>query len=184
MRILALLVTSILLFACSSQHLSDYDNKQPQLDLRGFFTGELEASGVVIDRSGVVTRTFTVELLGRWQGNQGVLEEWFVFDDGEKTTRTWRITDLGKGQYTGTAGDIIGTAQGRSNGNALHWVYDLQLTVDGTEYDVKFDDWMYQVSEREIINRSKIVKWGFEVGEVILSIRKLDPKPSSLQSRD
>ncbi|MCE2597069.1 DUF3833 domain-containing protein [Motilimonas cestriensis] len=172
MRLFTLLMSSFLLLACSSQQLSDYQDKQPTLDLQAFFTGELEASGIVIGPTGKVTRTFTVELLGTWQNNQGVLEEWFVFDDGEKTTRTWRINDLGNGQYTGTAGDIIGTAEGASTGNALKWVYDLEIEVDGSVYQVKFDDWMYQVSDTEIINKSKIKKWGFNVGEVILSIRK------------
>ena len=172
MRIIALVLSSFLLLACSSPQLSDYQDRQPVLNLKSFFDGELEAAGIVIGPSGEVTRTFTVELLGTWQGNQGVLEEWFVFDDGEKTTRTWRITDLGNNTYTGTAGDIIGIAEGASAGNALKWVYDLEITVDGSVYVVTFDDWMYQVSDSEIINRSKIKKWGFNVGEVILSIRK------------
>jgi hypothetical protein len=111
-------------------------------------------------------------MIGTWTGSQGKLEEWFVFDDGEKTTRTWQITKLKEGHYIGTAGDVVGQALGESNGFALHWDYQLDLPVDGKEVRVTFDDWLYQVDNKVVINRSIITKWGFRVGEVILVITK------------
>ena len=95
-----------------------------------------------------------------------------MFDDGEKLERTWVINKLANGRYTGTAGDIDGVAQGESAGFALHWDYQLNLVVDGSEYLVTFDDWLYQIDEKVVINRSYIKKWGITVGEVILVIYK------------
>lgn len=173
MKVLTTVVCScLLLTACSSQSLSDYDNTKPVFKVESYFNGSLQAQGIVLDRSGTVTRRFSVEMLGSWSDNQGRLEEWFVFDDGEKTTRTWVITKQADGSYTGRAEDIADTAIGESNGIALHWDYQLDLKVDGKEYRVTFDDWLYQLDSKVVINRSYIKKWGFKVGEVILVINK------------
>lgn len=171
MKNLLIIFTSLLLVACSQQ-LSDYKNSAPEFDIKEFFNGPLQAKGIVLNRAGVVTRRFSVEMDANWDNNSGTLEEWFVFDDGEKTERTWLIDKLEDGRYSGTAGDIIGVAQGESAGFALRWDYQLDISVDGGVYRVTFDDWLYQIDEQVVINRSYIKKWGFTVGEVILVISK------------
>ncbi len=80
-----------MIFGCSSQSLDDYANSSPKFDVENYFKGQLQAQGIVMDRGGKVTRRFTVEMLGTWKDGQGKLEEWFIFDDGEKTTRTWQF---------------------------------------------------------------------------------------------
>jgi len=37
---------------------------------------------------------------------------------------------------------------------------------------VQFDDWMYLISERVLINRASMSKFGIELGEVTLSFYK------------
>jgi hypothetical protein len=172
MKILLVTLLSLILVACSKQNLSDYKNSSPEFDVKTFFNGPLQAKGVVIDRAGVVTRRFSVEMIGSWDNNQGQLAEWFVFDDGERSERIWTINKLQDGRYTGTAGDIVGEAQGESAGFALHWDYQLDLAVDDNIYRVTFDDWLYQIDDKVVINRSYIKKWGVTVGEVILVISK------------
>ena len=66
----------------------------------------------------------------------------------------------------------MGVAQGRQSGNALHWTYTLALPVDGTVYEVQFDDWMYLVDERVMLNRARMSKFGIHLGDVTLSFRK------------
>ncbi|WP_372881272.1 DUF3833 domain-containing protein [Psychromonas sp.] len=172
MKAVIVLICSVMVCACSAQSLDDYVNSSPKFDVENYFNGQLQAKGIVMDRGGKVTRRFSVEMIGTWQGRQGKLEEWFVFDDGEKTTRTWRITKLSEGRYSGTAEDIIGIAAGESGGFALHWDYQLELPFEGKMVTVSFDDWLYQVDNNVVINRSYITKWGFRVGEVILVITK------------
>jgi hypothetical protein len=172
MKALALIFTCLLIAACSSQNLSDYDNTEPAFAVENYFNGPLQAQGIVLDRNGRVTRRFNVEMIGTWSQGEGKLEEWFVFDDGEKTTRTWLIHKQADGTYTGSADDVVGLAVGESNGIALHWDYQIDINVDGTDYRVTFDDWLYLVDNDVVINRSYIKKWGFRVGEVILVINK------------
>lgn len=161
-----------LLSSCSSVEVTDYKDTSPKLVLETFFNGPLKASGVVHDFSGKVIRKFNVTMEASWQGNEGVINEWFVYDDGETQTRVWKIIALGNGQYTGTAGDILGTALGQSSGSALRWKYDMLLPVDGDEYQVHFDDWMFLVNDNTIINQSDIIKFGVTVAQVTLVIQK------------
>lgn len=168
-----LLLVCLFISACSNPTINDYENTKPNFDVINFFTGKLEAKGVVLDRSGLVTRRFSVEMRGTIENDLLTLEEWFEFDDGEETERTWMISKSSDGTLTGRAGDIVGLATGESMGMALHWDYEMDLSVDGSLYRVVFDDWLYRVDEHNVINRSVIKKWGFNVGEVILSIRKI-----------
>ena len=164
------------LMSCSSASIDDYAGTNPKLDLAEFFNGKLTAAGVVQDFSGKVTRKFTVTMQADWndtpQGKQGVINEWFVYDDGEKQTRVWTITDKGNGKYQGTANDILGIAHGEAQGSALRWRYDMILPVDGSEYQVHFDDWMFLVDQNTIINKSDIIKFGLTVAQVTLVISK------------
>lgn len=161
-----------LLSSCSSVEVTDYKDTKLTLVLESFFNGPLKASGIVHDFSGKVIRKFNVILDASWQGNEGVINEWFVYDDGETQTRVWQIKALGEGRYSGTAGDIIGTADGQSSGSALRWKYDMLLPVDGEEYQVHFDDWMFLVNDNTIINQSDIIKFGITVAKVTLVIQK------------
>ena len=67
---------------------------------------------------------------------------------------------------------MVGEAQGVSSGNALNWRYTLALNVDGTVWNVDFDDWMYLVDERVMLNRATMSKFGIRLGEVLLSFTK------------
>ncbi|QYJ79784.1 DUF3833 domain-containing protein [Shewanella acanthi] len=161
-----------LLSSCSSVEVDEYQGTNPSLVLESFFDGKLKAAGIVQDFSGKVVRKFNVTMEASWQGTQGVINEWFVYDDGETQTRIWTINALGDGRYTGTAGDIIGTAVGQASGSALRWQYEMLLAVDGEEYHVDFDDWMFLVNDNTIINHSDIIKLGIKVAKVTLVIQK------------
>ncbi len=67
---------------------------------------------------------------------------------------------------------MVGTATGTRAGNALNWRYVLALEVRGRTWNISFDDWMYLLDERTLVNRATMRKFGFRVGEVILFFRK------------
>jgi len=165
--------TALLGGCASAPQPEDYARETPPLDLRRYFNGPLIAHGIFTDRAGKVQRRFIVKLLGRWEGDTGVLEEDFEYSDGKRERRVWTLKALGQGRYSGTAADVLGEAQGQASGNALRWAYTLKLPVDGTVYEVQFDDWMYLVDERTMLNKAKMSKFGFDLGEVTLSFQKL-----------
>jgi hypothetical protein len=159
--------------ACASAPTpADYANETPKLDLRSYFNGPLTAYGVFTDRSGKVVRRFTVKMTGTWNGNQGVLDEDFTYSDGRREKRVWRLTDLGDGRYSGRADDVVGEAVGSAAGNALNWRYTLALKVDERIINVQFDDWMYLMNDRVMLNKAAMSKFGIYLGEVTLSFTK------------
>jgi 5-hydroxyisourate hydrolase-like protein (transthyretin family) len=167
--------TAWTLSGCASQNIESYAAQRPTLDLAQYFNGRITAHGIFQDRSGQVVRRFTVDMEGRWDGQQGVLDEHFTYSDGQKDRRIWRLTRHADGRYTGTADDVVGTASGRTVGNAFQWAYTLKLPVDGKVVEVQFDDWMYLVDERVMLNRATMSKFGIRLGEVTLSFQKTAP---------
>ena len=163
---------TLALAGCSTQKIDSYTRETPVLDLQQYFNGTLDAHGVFTDRSGTVVKRFTVVMNCTWQGDNGVLDEDFIYSDGTTQKRIWRLKKLADGRYTGTADDVVGTAQGQARGNAFFWTYTLSLPVDGSVYEVKFDDWMYLVDQKVMLNKATMSKFGVKLGEVTLSFSK------------
>ena len=161
------------LVGCATPRPADYAAERPRLELRDYFDGALDAHGVVTDRAGRVLQRFTVQLDGRWSGDEGVLEEDFRYSDGRTERRTWRLRRLGDGRYTGRAADVVGEADGEGAGNALQWRYTLRVPLaDGRTIDVDLEDWMFLVDERVLLNRATMRKFGIRVGEVLIAFRR------------
>ena len=169
-------ITLASLSGCGTPQIADYASEKPALELDRYFNGVLDAWGIFTDRSGKVVKRFTVVMNCSWQGNEGVLDEDFTYSDGTKQKRIWRLTRTtdaqGQSQYTGRADDVVGTASGQERGNAFHWTYTMALPVDGKVYNVDFDDWMYLVSDKVMLNKAVMSKFGFHLGEVTLSFFK------------
>lgn len=164
--------TALVLAGCASQDINNYADQKPTLDLQQYFNGTLDAYGVFTDRSGAVVKRFTVLMVCTWTGNEGVLNEDFTYSDGTKQTRIWRLTKTGNGRFIGRADDVVGDALGESSGNAFHWTYTMRLPVDDKVYDVQFDDWMYLVNDKVMLNKATMSKFGVRLGEVTLSFTK------------
>ena len=171
--LLAALAARPLALGCASAPVpTDYAAEKPVLALEKYFNGELVAHGIFTERGGKVVRRFTVLMKCSWSGDDGVLDEDFTYSDGKKERRVWRLKKLPDGRYTGTADDVVGTAQGQASGNAFRWAYTLRLPVDGSVYEVQFDDWMYLVDERVMLNKAVMSKFGIRLGEVTLAFTK------------
>jgi hypothetical protein len=163
---------ALTLGGCASQHIDQYRAEKPALDLREYFNGTIDAYGVFTDRSGAVVKRFTVVMQCSWQGDVGLLDEDFTYSDGSRQKRVWRLTRLADGRYTGTADDVVGTAQGQARGNAFYWTYTLRLPIEGTAIEVRFDDWMYLMTDKVMLNKATMSKLGVTLGEVTLSFSK------------
>ena len=161
-----------LLAGCASPQIADYAAEKPVLDMRQYFNGTIDAYGVFADRSGKVIKRFTVVMKCSWDGDTGVLDEDFTNSDGTKDRRVWTLKRGADGKYTGTAADVLGEANGEEKGNAFRWGYTLKLPVDGKIVEVQFDDWMYLMSDKVMLNKAVMSKFGFKLGEVMLSFVK------------
>ena len=168
-------VGALALSACAGPQISDYAAQTPILDLRTYFNGTVDAWGLFTDRSGRVVKRFTVVMDCKWQGDEGVLDEAFTYSDGTKQRRIWRLKALPNGRYEGRADDVVGMASGQTKGNAFQWQYTLALPIDGSVWHVQFDDWMYLMDERVMLNKAVMSKLGVTLGEVTLSFTRREP---------
>jgi hypothetical protein len=173
MRSLSLLM--VLLVGGCSTSIDDYADSTPAFDLKRYFNGELTAWGIVEDYSGKLTRRFCVDIVGTWDNNQGQLHETFYYNDGEQQIRIWKLDVQEDGTVTGTAGDVVGQASGSAVGTAFNWQYTLTVPIGDSEYDFAIDDWMFQMDEQRVMNRSYMQKFGITVAEISIFFDKTLP---------
>lgn len=158
---------------CTMQS-EDFKDTGPKLKIEEYFLGETRAWGIFEDRFGKLRRQFVVDITGTMDGDELVLDERFDYADGEKDRRVWRIRKLDEHNYEGRADDVIGVAKGVSYGNALNWSYDLDLQIGDNSLRVHFNDWMFLQPDGVLMNRARVTKWGFDIGEVTLMFKPVD----------
>lgn len=169
-----LMISSLSLLSGCGTTISpnDYAAEKPTLDLQTYFNGTIDAWGIFQDRSGKVVKRFTVVMRCTWQGDVGTLDEDFTYSDGKKQKRVWTLKKIGPNRYVGSASDVVGQAEGIVSGNALRWQYVLALPVDDQVYNMNFEDWMFQMDDKVMLNRAVMSKFGIRLGEVTLSFTK------------
>lgn len=170
--VMGLMLVSALM-GCAGKTTEDFAGSAPRFVIEQYFAGKTRAWGLFEDRFGKVRRQFTVDIEGRWDGRELILDERFVYKDGETDRRVWTILKTAEGRYEGRADDVVGIATGESNGNALNWRYTMMLKVGDGAWRVQFDDWMLQQDDEVMINRASVSKWGIEIGQVTLFFRKM-----------
>jgi len=167
-----LLLLAVSLAGCSRLDLADFNQATPKLELEQYFVGQLKAHGQFQDRFGQVKRRFVVDIDGHWDGSTLTLNEAFVYDDGEHEQRVWTLLRTADGGWTGRAGGVVGTAQGRGAGNAFNWQYDFDLATDDGTVRLHFNDWLFLQEDGVLLNRAYVSKFGINVGEVLISFAR------------
>ena len=170
-----LIVSLLFITSCSgkqSMKPEDFKDKQPRLIIEDYMSGSVKAWGILQNRSGKVTRQFSADLNGKWDGKQLILDEKFNWSDGEVQTRQWKINKIDDHNYEGTAGDVVGIAKGYSYGPAFKFEYVLLVPVKGREIKITFDDWIFMQDEKVAINRAKMTKFCINVAELTVMFVK------------
>lgn len=164
---------ALLFTSCSSTSPQLMSFKEPVFNLESYFEGKTTAWGIVLNRNGSPIKQFVVDLEGTVSNNVLTLHESFTYNDGKKEIRDWTITKLPDNTYVGKAADVVGEAKGVVSGNALNWSYVLRVPYDGDTIDLTFDDWMFlQDDKTTLINKAKMSKFGFHVGEILIFFKK------------
>ena len=178
--VLSLIFFISFLSACSQQKLTDFDKTQPEFSLIDFFEGDSLAYGIFEDRFGTLQRRFKVNISGQKTQEEIagksiskiILTEDFLYEDGEQQQRVWTISkdvlDDGVEYYRGSAGDVIGTAEGGASGSAFFWQYDVDLNISENNLRVRLSDWSYQMDDYIAINKATVSKFGIEIGVVTI----------------
>ncbi|NGZ85767.1 DUF3833 domain-containing protein [Duganella aceris] len=169
----AILIAAALLTGCATPVQPEhYAQQSPKLDIQRYFNGTLDVHGMFQDRSGTVQKRFTVLMRCHWDGDVGTLDEEFSYSDGSKQRRVWTLRKTAPGRYTGTAPDVVGEASVDVAGNAMRLRYVLALPVDDKVYNVDFDDWLYLIDDRVMLNRASMSKFGFGLGSLTVAFNR------------
>ncbi|MDX4035875.1 DUF3833 domain-containing protein [Aliarcobacter skirrowii] len=172
-NLLLIFITTILLTGCASMKIEDFNNTKPEFVPQDYFNGKLRAYGIVKDRSGKIIRSFKGEMIGSWDKNGvGTLDEFFVYDDGEEMKRVWTLKPVENKKFTATADDIVGESPMIANGNTVMIDYIMRTPYKSSTIDLSVQDWLHLQDEKVIINHSKMKKFGFVVGELVITIIK------------
>ena len=158
---------------------NDEPYAQQTLRLEEYFAGTTRFWGVFRDRFGTVRRQFTIAAHGDWDGKTLTLKESIAYDDGASEQRTWRIEKIGPTDYEGRADDVVGTALGTVDGNALRLRYKFTLAFANRSLTLQFDDCMYLQDEGLMLNSVTVSKFGIRIGEITGVFVKRTPRDSS-----
>ncbi|MBD1401829.1 DUF3833 domain-containing protein [Pelovirga terrestris] len=172
---IGLVALIFLVSGCSTVDVKRYAGQQPEFDLFDYFIGQTRGWGIVQDRKGELVRQFVVDINGYLNAaGELVLDEQFVWSDGEHSERIWTITKTGPHEFIGRAADVVGVAEGEVYGNALFWTYVLNLEARGSTWKVRFDDWMFLQPDGVLLNRATMSKFGFELAQVTIAFQSID----------
>jgi len=161
-----------LLFELRPQGVEDHADSTPALDLREFLSGPLAGSGVFLGLSRRMDRHFTMDMVGRWSGNTGTLDEHFRYSDGLTGERCWKLVFADGENFTATAHDVEGIATGVQRGNSAVMRYRLRIARESGEIVVAMEDWFHLMADATLVNRARMTKYGLKVGELCGSFRK------------
>ncbi len=183
MRTLFAFLFMVLIAGCASMRIEDFAGQQPAFVPETYFNGPMTAYGVIKNRSGKIASRFKGTLTGSWSTNGvGTLDEHFVYANGDTQTRVWTFTPDGRNRYIGTAGDIVGKAPMIVNGNTLMIDYTMRIPYKSGTLDIDVRDWLHLQEDGVIINHSIMRKYGFRVGELVITIIK-DFPPQTIERR-
>ncbi len=172
-NLIFIFLATILFTGCTGMKIEDFNNTKPEFIPQNYFNGKLRAYGIVKDRSGKITRTFKGTMVGSWDKNGiGTLDEYFVYNDGEEMKRVWTLKPTENKKFIATANDIIGDSPMIANGNTVMLDYVMRVPYKGSTIDLSVQDWLHLQDDGVIINHSKMKKFGFVVGELVITIIK------------
>lgn len=118
-------------------------------------------------------RGFTANLNGTWDGATLTLVEDFAYDDGERDRKTWHLTRVAPGRFTGTREDVVGEAHGFQDGDVFRLEYDVILpSENGRGRKVRFRDVLALRADGDILNNATVGWFGVHVGSVSLVIER------------
>jgi len=153
-----------------SQQPTEYDATGPGFNIMQHFSGPIKCEGVIFGPTGRMAGRFVADMRGKWNGQEGLLAENFTYATGAKQQREWRLKMGANGQFTATADDVIGVAQGQQSGATVRMTYRLKLDEDAGGHVLDVTDWMYLLEDGSIMNKSEMRKYGVKVAELIATM--------------
>ncbi|WP_284179995.1 DUF3833 family protein [Rhabdaerophilum sp. SD176] len=150
------------------------------LKLEDFFRGKTYAYGQFTAINGT-SRSFRVDLTGRWDGKVLRLREDFVYTDGERDTKTWVFRKTSPTTYIGTREDVIGETLVTVSGNRADFAYDVNLNPKGEPNIVRFSDTLLLEADGTLRNTAWVSKFFIPVARVKVNFARTEPAARAIR---
>ena len=139
-----------------------------------FFCGRLRSQGLFVTDLGGISRWFTAELDGSWNGEELRFDEDFTYEDGWRDRRRWLLHREAPGRWRGTATDAVGNVEAAEAGNAFHLRHTLDMPrPGGGTRRLSFDQWFVRLAADEALSRARVSWHGLGVGTAQVAFRRL-----------
>jgi len=96
----------------------------------------------------------------------------FTYADQTTEQRVWTLIKTGSDTRVGTADGVLGVARGIEVADNFNWTYTIDLSVPGGTLTLNFNDWMWMIGERHILNFALMKKVGVNIGKEVIFFKK------------
>lgn len=153
---LALCLTGALMSGCDREFgISKGHGADPGFDPVAFFSGHTQSWGVIESRSGAPTQQITTVGQGASSdANRLLMKQYLTFEDGTTQQRDWTLWRTGPNRFDATANDMVGTANGETNGRIFHWQWILARAPGNHLMNVTINQWMYGLDDGSVMIRT------------------------------
>jgi len=170
-RSVTMLSLSTILFGCATAPEFPPAPPAQTLVLEKTMVGRSIADGVFVNALTGDETHFKAEINGRWTNNVLTLQEDFTYTDGKTERKTWRLTRIADGKYTGTREDVVGEAAVSQDGPGVRLDYVVTLATGLGDIDVRFRDLLFLNPDGSIANTATVSKFGLRIGRVSLRMQ-------------
>ena len=126
-----------------------------------------------IDRFGVVKRLFTMLATGTTAASSISLHETFNYNNGDVEDCIRHISKRSDNRFEGRTDDLASDFIVTVHGPLFSWSYHVYVKMFGHRLKVHFDDVMVRLTPDTVLNRARVTKWGFLLGDVHLTFQRL-----------
>lgn len=141
-----------------------------------FFDGRVEASGMVTDFRGRITRRFVARFDGEQVAPDAIeIREQLRYLDGGMDIRNWRIARTGEGVWRADADGLVGSARitrDDDHPGDSRWAYTMAIPVNGKSIRFAMEDIMSMVSADEMVAQTPMRKFGLTLATITSCYRR------------
>jgi Protein of unknown function (DUF3833) len=141
-----------------------------------FFNARVEATGMVVDFHGRITRSFTAGFDGIRSGNAIDIKEKLIYNDGTVEQRQWHIHMVSAAHWIGTTNGLVGEAlinRDKQNPAQNRWRYKMDIPVGGRARRFDMEDIMTLVEPDRMLALTPMRKFGIKLAYISSEYRRI-----------
>jgi hypothetical protein len=141
-----------------------------------FFDARVEATGMVVDFRGRITRSFTARFDGSRSDNSIEIREKLIYDDGSSEQRLWHIHPASPDSWNAAANGLVGNAIIRrdpAKPAQSRWTYKMDIPVAGRNLRFAMQDIMTMVEPNRMVALTPMTKFGIKFAHIASEYRRI-----------